>query len=226
MSYHWDVELQIQCVNEEEANRLHSYLEEHNFEDDYVSFNTGCFGIGGNNFYFDVTENSIFIGDETRSRDIGSDNFNEFLDELDDLAAKANATIQNVILSFFSQENQGDYIFVKKLAPKAFEQFLKDYTDFDENETDEECIAEYKKEVAEAREEYKDARWVIVCDEDCIKKLVENDPDKRECLWEFHDEIICWVDRIINKFKFPWEEGCLMWIEAIDKDGESLWDNQ
>lgn len=228
MGYHWDVSLEIQCGNKEEASSLYSYLEKHNLNDDTVSFKTDGFDIAGNNFYFDVYEDKISIGDETHSRDIGTDNIHKFLKELDNIAKKANSTIQNVILKFFPQENQGFYVFVKKLPPKAFDKFIKEcIVEFDESAADDkEYVADYKKELKQAIKEYKKVHWVIVCEHDDVEKLIKNDPDGRECLWEFDEELSSWADKIISDFEFPWKEGCTMWIGAVDKDGEMIWDNQ
>ena len=89
-----------------------------------------------------------------------------------------------------------------------------------------EYVADYKKELKQAIKEYKKVHWVIICEDENIEKLVENDPDGRECLWEFDEELSSWADKIISDFEFPWEEGCSMWIGAVDKDGEMVWDNQ
>ncbi len=225
MGYHWNVNLEIECGSAEEAERLHSYLEQHNLEDDCVTFETNGFFIAGNNFYFDANENSVYIGDETHSNDIDRCNFYDFIAEIEEIGKKVNATIKNIKLDFLSQECDGFYTYIKTLPQKAFDKFvsnmLKDETEYGEY-TDEEV----KTREEEIRNEYKGSAWMIWCEPEGVDELAKNDPDGRESLWEFEEELNVWTRRIISEWKFPWNEGChSLWAGAIDKDGEFLWEN-
>lgn len=224
MSIHWDVNLNIECSNNEEAVKLANYLTDNYEEDSCIQFQTNGFFINADGDVPTSNEdNEVLIGFQTDVREIGSDNVYEFFAELDEIAESAGVSIVNVKLFFLSQEDGGSFTFVKKLSDTAFDKFIKNYMEDYIDEDDEEATKETE---ANFREVYGSKIWMICCGEDELSEYIENDEEGRSCEWEFEDEIRKWSDKIINEFEFPWNEGCTMWIAALDEDGEYLWDNQ
>lgn len=221
MGIHNDVHLYIECSNSEEAIKLADYLNENYDNDGDIQFQTGDFAISSEEGAC-PDNNEVWIGYETGYRDIHNENIYEFFAELDEIAESAGVSIVNVRLFYLSQENKGSFTFVKKLSDNAFDKFISDYIealDEDEKESPEELEANL-------REEYGSKIWMIVCGEEELSVYIENDEEGRTCEWEFEDEIREWTNKIINEFEFPWNEGCTMWIAALDEDGEYLWDNE
>lgn len=223
----WDVSLKIECGNEVEAKKLQDYLENNNRSDDTISFETGGFYISEES-PIETDGNIVLIGDGMDSRDIGADNIHEFANELDGIAEQAGATILNFVLKFYSQEDNENYVFLKKLCPNAFAQFIKNelQSNFGEDyATDEDIdkseVAEYEESL---RDQFKNSPWMIVCGEDELSGYFEDNPDCEGML--SGNELGEWFDQVINEWKFPWEEGCTMWAAALDEDGEYMWDNQ
>ena len=220
MGIHNDVHLYIECSNNEEAIKLADYLNENYDNDGDIQFQTGNFAISSEEGAC-PDNNEVWIGYETGYRDIHNENIYEFFAELDEIAESAGVSIVNVRLFFLSQENKGSFTFVKKLSDNAFDKFISDYIealDEDEKESPEELEANL-------REEYGSKIWMIVCGEEELSEYIENDEEGRTCEWEFEDEIREWTNKIINEWEFPWNEGCTMWIAALDEDGEYLWEN-
>lgn len=221
MGIHNDVHLYIECSNSEEAIKLADYLNENYDNDGDIQFQTGDFAISSEEGAC-PDNNEVWIGYETGYRDIHNENIYEFFAELDEIAESAGVSIVNVRLFYLSQENKGSFTFVKKLSDNAFDKFISDYIealDEDEKESPEELEANL-------REEYGSKIWMIVCGEEELSVYIENDEEGRTCEWEFEDEIREWTNKIINEFEFPWNEGCAMWIAALNEDGEYLWDNE
>ena len=75
MSIHWDVNLNIECSNNEEAVKLANYLTDNYEEDSCIQFQTSGFFINADG---DVPISNVctevFIGSQTDVREIGSDN--------------------------------------------------------------------------------------------------------------------------------------------------------
>ena len=229
MSYHWDVSLEIECSSEEESEKLFAYMKENNVEDNCLQFKTNDFSIVCDDVESFEYESNFFIGGESKWREIGCDNIYDFFAEIEDIGKKANVSIKNIKLTYLSQESDGFYVYVKSLSQEAFDKFIKEYVDDDfyrADFNDEEVKSEYTKEERKARKKYKNVAWMIWCEPEGVDELAKNDPDGRESLWEFEEELNVWTRRIISEWKFPWDEGCRsLWAGAIDKDGEFLWEN-
>ena len=220
MSVHNDVHLNIVCSNNDEAIKLADYLNENYDLDGDIQFQTSSFTI-----YTEEgacpNDNEVWIGYETGYREIGSENIYEFFEELEEIAETAGVVIENIRLFFISHECKGTFTFVKKLADTAFDNFIQCYIEA----LDEEDKGLANEIADNLREEYSSKIWMIVCGEEELSEYIENDEEGRTCEWEFEDEIRNWTDNIINEFKFPWDEGCTMWIATLDEDGEYLWEN-
>lgn len=221
MSIHWGCNLTIKCNNEEDAEKLYSYLLENNVKEDVCQFNTNDFLIsadGNNPISYDQKEVVIFM--ETSEKSIDEYNANEFFNELDEVAKNAQSSIENAILFFMPEESKCSYTYVKKLSNKAFEMFVEDYVDTNI------CDEDRDEFIKDTKAEFADKNWMIVCGEYEMITYMNNDKSGRTCLWEYEEIIKEWASDIIENWKFPWKEKVGMWAACFDEDGELFWDNE
>lgn len=220
MSIHWDVNLKIECQNNEDAEKLSTYINENYRVDGGCKFNTEDFFIDDEDQDGACpVEDEVWIGYQCSTRDIGCDNVYEFFNEIKEIGNSAGVTVKNINLFFISQEGRGSFTFIQHISNKAFETFIQ-------NELNELDGDEFDPTEEELRNEYSDKICMIFCGEEELAEYIENDEEERTCEWEFEDEIREWTKQVIEEWKFPWDEGCTMWAAFLDKDGDYLWENQ
>ena len=229
MTYHYHTFLEIQFFNEKDANKFFDNIE---LEDDVVYFQTNDFFIDTTNGYFEGDSESVLIIGESHSKSIGGGNVREFFNEIETIGKNIGIDVKNIYLRFYSYDDseEGYTIFIRNLEKAAAEKFIRDnmIDEFGENykdETDEdakEAIIEHENDL----KEYSKGPWVICCGEFELQEAIENDKDGRENPFDFDEEVFIWSKNIIDKWEFPWEEGCSMWAAALDDEGDFLWDNQ
>lgn len=232
MSNHYSSFLEITFFNEEDTNKFYMSLNPET--QTTISFKTNDFSIDTSNGYIEEfdTESVLIVG-ESHTRDIGGENVRDFFNEIEEMGKNLGIEIKNIYLRFLSYDDdeEGYTIFVRNLEKDALDKFYRmqladefgeDFEETDDEEMQEE-ISDFENNLIDT---YSKVPWVICCGINELEEVINSDEEGRETPLDFEEEVGKWNKDIINKWQFPWDEGCTMWIAALDEDGEYLWDNQ